>query len=209
VAERSRLRRVLRHVGVGVLAFVGVVALAYGVLRLVGYDFVVYSPDQLDMLPSYGPGAIVVIDRRAKPRRGDVIAIERPAGGRILTRVVALPGEHVSFIDSRPFVDGVTTKWDLVGEMWLNKRQVLVNRETLGDARFLVLDDVNRRMQALFSRQVQGYWVLEDNREHILGKDSRSLGEIQPAQIIGVVRRTVYAGTLPYWGAPAPEPTPE
>jgi signal peptidase I len=201
VAER--VRRILRHVLVGVAAFFAVLALAYGILRVAGMDFVRYAPAQRDMLPWLGPGAIVVIDRRAKPERGDVVALDREGGGYILSRVVALPGEHVAFIDSRPFVDGVKTTWQLVGEMRLDKRQIFVNRETLGDARYLVLDDVNRRMQALFSKEVKGYYVLEDNREHILGKDSRSLGEIAPGAIVGVVRRVIWAGDLPYWGAPS------
>ena len=199
----ERVRRILRHVLVGVAAFVAVLGLAYGVLRVAGLDLVRYAPEQRDMLPNFGPGAILVIDRRATPRRGDVVVLDRDGGGHILSRVVALPGEHVAFIDSRPFVDGVKTTWKLVGEMRLDKRQIFVNLETLGDARFFVLDDVNRRMQALFSKEVKGYWVLEDNREHITGKDSRSLGEIARAQIVGVVSRVIWAGDLPYWGPSA------
>jgi signal peptidase I len=204
VAERGK--RIVRHVLVGVAAFVAVLALAYGVMRLAGLDLVRYAPAQLDMLPNFGPGAILVIDRRATPKRGDVVVLDRPEGGHILSRVVALPDEHVAFIDSRPYVDGVKTAWQLVGEMRLDKRQIFVDLETLGDARFLVLDDVNRRMQALYSKQVKGYYVLEDNREHVTGKDSRSLGEIAPGAIVGVVSRVIWAGDLPYWGAPAPQP---
>ncbi len=44
----------------------------------------------------------------AEPQRGDIILFENEAtdGERYIKRIVALPGEHISFLDGDVFIDG-------------------------------------------------------------------------------------------------------
>jgi len=181
------------------LAVLVAIGALWAVLALFVYDVILFkSGTAIEMLPNLGPGARVLVNRLRTPRRGDVVVLERKEGGYHMSRVVAVPGDRVAFVDSRPYVDGVKVEWDQVGYTIVDQRENLVFRETLGARNYLVLDDVNRRMQAMFSRPVSGYWVLEDNREYLLGKDSRSLGEISRAQIRGVVTWVLATGDLPY-----------
>jgi signal peptidase I len=187
-----------RRIGAWTLGSLAALVAAYAILRATLYDIIRFPTPARDMWPALGPGAIVVVNRRAEPRRGDLVVLEPKQGRYVLTRVVALPGDHMAFIDSRPYVDGVKVEWHEVGRSRIDGRENIVWRETLGDRSYLVLDDVNRRMQSLFSRALTGYWVLEDNREYVLGKDSRVFGEVPRAQIRGVVSWALTSGEVPY-----------
>jgi signal peptidase I len=170
------------------------------------YDIIYFKSLGPEMLPNLGRGARVLVDKRRTPARGDIVVVEAKPGHLVLRRVVALPGEHVAFIDTRPFVDGVHTTWTEVGSTLLDKRETLVEREQVGTRSYLVLDDVNRRMYSLFSRPVEGgYWLLEDNRDYLLGEDSRHQGAIPQGRIRGVVTWIIDPGDLPYV-RPTPAP---
>lgn len=178
-----------------------VVLVAAGVaLRLWVFDIIVLKRPTTDMWPTAGAGAVVVVNRRATPARGDLVILSRRTkdGGFILRRVVGLPGETVWFLDSRPYVDRAEVRWRPVGRTRQGDRWYGVFEESLGDARYPVLDDENRRMHAQFGRATgDGYYVLADNREHLTDGDSRSFGPVPPEEIRGVVSLLVDTGEVP------------
>jgi signal peptidase I len=193
---RSGARRAL-----SVLFWIGVVvtalALVYAILRLTIFDVIRFG-DSEDMWPNLGKGALVVVNRRATPRRGDLVVLKKSEGGFIVRRVVGLPGENLAMIDSRPYIDGVPVAWK---EQWRwidGARTYAVVQETLGDEKYLVVDDLNRRMSNSYAKVVEGgYYVLADHREHTMGKDSREFGPVPRAKIRGVVTWIISTGKVP------------
>jgi signal peptidase I len=69
-----------------------------------------YTVPTASMSPAVGAGDTVLVDR-VTPRlagwhRGDVVALEDPAGEPVLKRIVGLPGETVALEDAVLVVDG-------------------------------------------------------------------------------------------------------
>ena len=94
------------------------------------------------------------------PERGDIVVFHLPdrQGADLVKRVVGLPGETVEMRDGRVYVDGV-----LLEEPYLTG-----------------YDDSNEPPVAVPAGR---YYVLGDNRA--VSYDSRSMGPIDQAQIIG------------------------
>jgi signal peptidase I len=64
------------------------------------------------MKPAYPDGKVTLVNhqayRWAKPKRGDVIAFRLPEEGNVvlLKRIIGLPGERVSIVDGRAYING-------------------------------------------------------------------------------------------------------
>ena len=100
------------------------------------------------MLPTYGSGALNLVNRfaywRRPPARGDVVAI-RLAGPSILyiKRIVGLPGERLAIVDGSVEVDGVP-----LSEPYVRLRRAWnVPKVTLAPQEYFVIGD-NRGMRA-------------------------------------------------------------
>lgn len=119
------------------------------------------------MYPALAPGEHVLFDRLAyrleRPRRGDVVLSSHPARarGRIVKRIVGLPGERIVYRDGRLWVNGEpvseAVEETTSGEWALGDDQYLL----LGDAPDLSTDGrhfgpVSRR--AIQARAWLVYW---------------------------------------------------
>ena len=194
MAPASRRRRVL----LAALAALALVGAVWAVLAAFFFDVITFRSMGQQMFPNLGPGARVLVNRRKTPVRGDVVVVDKIDGGYDLLRVVAVPGDTVAFFDTRPFVDGVKTTWREIGYAMIEERTLLAQEESLGEQRYVVFDDSRRDMQTLSARKVDGYWLLEDNRDYLFGKDSRSRGALARAHIRGVVSWVLDTGDVPY-----------
>ncbi|MEL0000185.1 MAG: signal peptidase I [Acidimicrobiaceae bacterium] len=109
--------------------------------------------------------------------RGDIIVFEKPpaAPGSItdfITRVVALPGETITFVDGDVFIDG-----QLLNEPYLDS-------DTRANAGTIVSEGCTNTPAADRCTLAEGwYFVLGDNRDN--STDSRSFGPIEQDAIIG------------------------
>jgi signal peptidase I len=183
----------------GVLAGLLVLAAVYAGLRLFVYDVRRFAGSHRDMWPNFGQDALVVVDRHARPERGDVVVMRRAKDGKLmLRRVVALPGDTVAFVDLRPFVDGVATSWQDGGRVYHDGKLYLVHVETLGGRSYRVLDDPLRGSGPRHAQTIDGYYVLSDRREDAEHGDSRSFGPVPAADLRGVVRWVLEPGRVPY-----------
>jgi signal peptidase I len=176
----------------------GGLALVYAILRLTVYDVVRFGAGR-DMWPDFGPGALVVANRRATPERGDVVLVKREQGGFALRRVVAVPGDTVAIVDSRPIVDGLETTWREEWRWQDGERTYVVMRETVGGRSYRVVDDLNRGSSNFYGRTIEPgtYYLLADNREHLQGGDSREYGPVPRAKIRAVVSWVLSSGQGP------------
>ena len=109
--------------------------------------------------------------------RGDIIVFEKPpaAPGSItdfIKRVVALPGETITFVDGDVFIDG-----RLLNEPYLDS-------DTRANAGTIVSEGCTNTPAADRCTLAEGwYFVLGDNRDN--STDSRSFGPIEQDAIIG------------------------
>ena len=109
--------------------------------------------------------------------RGDIIVFEKPpaAPGSItdfIKRVVALPGETITFVDGDVFIDG-----QLLNEPYLDS-------DTRANAGTIVSEGCTNTPAADRCTLAEGwYFVLGDNRDN--STDSRSFGPIEQDAIIG------------------------
>ena len=126
------------------------------VLRLVIYD--VARMDNLDMWPTCGRGAWMLVNRRVEPKRGDLVIFQLPGKSLQVRRVMAVPGDRVAVRGGAPIVNGLA-----------------VEQPAKSGAR----RDVAEQPQA-------GYFVMADNRDK--AADSREYGPVAREHIRGVVQ---------------------
>jgi signal peptidase I len=155
------------------------------------------------MRPTLEAGDRLFVNKLAPLRRGDVVVFER-GGARYVKRIVGLPGERVEVRGGRVFVNGVAAEGWRTGTLRVDAhgRALGGRRECLGAVEHEVLDDLGA--SGADGRGVvpdAHYFVLGDNRDH--STDSRTLGPIARAEIVGVV--TTLLGRGPRFEAERPE----
>jgi signal peptidase I len=139
------------------------------------------------MLPTLEAGDRLFVNKLLAPARGDLVVFER-AGARYVKRIVGLPGEHVAVRGGRVRVNGVAAEGWRTGTLRIDSagRPLSGVREQLGAVEHELLDDPARAGAECASVvPADHYFVLGDNRDH--STDSRELGPIARAEIVGVV----------------------
>lgn len=177
------------------LIVVGALFAVIVALRLLVYDVTTIEGD--DMWPTLGPGALVLVNRRATPERGDVVLFQAPDGRWQVRRVIGLPGETVATMQhALPTIDGVPIEQREVRRVTIDKREFKVMRESIAGRGWEVLDDTMRRLHINQPQKIDGgYWLLADHREY--GRDSTEYGPIPRERIRGVVTIVLARGRLP------------
>src|SRR5262249_12130944 len=148
------------------------------VLRLVVYDLA--RMDNLDMWPTCGHGAWILINRRIEPRRGDMVAFELPGEGLQVRRAIALPGEKVAVGGGLPVVDGAAAERGGARKLERAGRPVALWDESIGGRTWPIVDDYAGRRREMAERSSTGYFVLADDRR---ATDSREYGAIPRERI--------------------------
>ena len=119
------------------------------------------------MEPGFLPGDLLLVARAAyvdtQPARGDVVVVDEPGvgAGRLLKRLVGLPGETVTFDEGLLLLDG-----ERLDESYLNGLPAVVG---LDYAQWVLGRDE--------------YFILGDNRAH--STDSREFGPVHARGILG------------------------
>lgn len=186
---RSRWVKVVGW-SLGVLAALFAVVVA---LRLAVFDLTTIDGD--DMWPTIGPRALLLVNRRATPERGDLVVYKGKNDKWQIRRVVALPGEKIIIEHARPTISGLEVKHEEARRTQVYGREFVVWRETIGGRSWEVLDDTMRRF---FTREhvvKEGYYVLADHREY--GRDSTEDGDVPRERIRGVVTWVIRRGEVP------------
>jgi signal peptidase I len=181
-------------IGFGVLAVLGAICL---VLRLFVFDITTIHSD--DMSPTLGPGSLVVVNRLATPKKGDLVMLKTEKGTWEVRRVIAVGGDRVGMSGSEPVVNGVTaTVTEVRATKDATGEDFRVLRESSGGHEYLVLDRVRRTMHDMPEQKVgEGFYVLSDNRESDAAADSRRYGAVPKSRIRGVVSWIVKRGKVP------------
>lgn len=165
------------------------------VLRLFVYDLTTVQGD--DMSPTLGPESLLLVNRLATPKLGDLVMLKTDKGHWEVRRVVAVPGDRIAMSNMIPVVNGVAATEAEVRTTKVGKDPMRVLRETTGGHSYLVLDRINRSLHDLPESKVEGgYYVLADNREADV-PDSRKYGPVPRDKIRGVVSWVVKRGRVP------------
>jgi signal peptidase I len=185
------VKTLLRIVG-WLLALLIVAALG---LRLFVFD--VTANESADMFPSVGRGSWLIVNRLAKPKRGDLVMMKKDEGSHwIIRRVIALPGEKVTLVGGRPVAGGKEAKQQELRTITAAGHTLEIVREQLeGRSYQILLDRQGERRDVAEQAVSDGYWVLADNRDH--AEDSRGFGVIKKEWIRGVVWLAVTDGEGP------------
>jgi len=127
---------------------VRVVVLAVISFITFGWVLMPVRAEGISMLPTYESGSLHLVNRVAylnsKPSRGEVIAIKL-AGPHVLyvKRIIAMPGERVSFVKGQVYVNGAP-----LAEPYVRNRRLWdVPEVTLTSREYFVVGD-NRGMRA-------------------------------------------------------------
>lgn len=137
VFGRDPRRTVVRVLVLAVISFV-----------MFGWVLIPVRAEGISMLPTFQSGSLHFVSRVAysysRPSRGDVIAI-RLAGPHVLyvKRIIALPGERVSFVQGQVYVNGAP----LIEPYVHNRRMWDVPEVQLTAREYFVVGD-NRGMRA-------------------------------------------------------------
>lgn len=195
--------RVLRGVGwiLGVLLLVAAGVLGAFARRVVGED----------MAHSLSPGDFVwVVPDRV--RRADVVALADPLdpSKTVLRRVVAGPGQVVSFDEGGMRVDHKRLRQEEMGDLpgyKLRKETIWSRPPARANEYLLRIDPEGANFRAIGEVKVpEGHWyVLADDRDRAL--DSRWWGPVPDQAIHGVVRARF--GEADVWRPPASVWLPE
>ena len=128
-----------------------------------------------------------IIDN-SKPVHGDVIVFQYPQDKRInyIKRVIALPGDHVEYLNKVVYVNG--EKY-----MQFNASDSLISAEDLGDSiivnennnlvKYNIMKNNDRGQDFSYTVPDSTYFVLGDNRDN--SNDSRYWGPVPEENLIG------------------------
>lgn len=138
-------------------------------LRIVYKD---YQVAQRSMTPTLSNGDYILVNKRQKAKRGDVIVINREGADPIIKRLMAVGGDEIK-IDT----DGnVWVKYGAEGEFVLQEEPYVI----------YPMEEKEERVWTIPSGMI---FVLGDNRAE--SSDSRSFGCLEYKNVVGVVPKWV------------------
>lgn len=109
---------------------------------LFGWILLPVRADGDSMLPTYSSGGLTLVNRvaylRAKPRRGDIVAIRLAGPGVVyVKRIIGLPGERLAVQDGQVFINGAPLDEPYVR----HQRDWQLEEVTLGPTEYFVAGD--------------------------------------------------------------------
>jgi signal peptidase I len=145
------------------------------------------------------------------PARGDIVTFASPADGRrLVKRVIGLPGDRISMMGNRLFVNGEPVAYTIVerdvqGTLPDGRpaRQILARERLPGGAEHPIAITPGLASPSTFAEIVVPpgqYFVMGDNRDQSL--DSRSLGFVDESAIYGRARHVALSLDRSNWFLP-------
>lgn len=144
-----------------------------GVLFFLSFFLSIVEVKGFSMMPTVRDGDQVLVEKRAKLKRFDVVVFSRGAVKPEIRRVIGLPGERIRYdqdtllVDDEPITEKVIV--DAINESQKNGKNFTEDFNLVGS-----------------SIPKNFYLVLGDNRPY--GTDSRHYGLVRGNQIIGKVK---------------------
>ena len=175
---QEKLSRLFSALGQFTLSFIETIVVAL-VISVILYLFVV-TPHEVvgsSMFPTYTNGEYLMANkvtyRFSEPKRGDVIIFEYSATQDFIKRIIGLPGEKVSLMDGKLYINGEE----------LDETNYLDSSIYTNGDDFLKEGDTKEVPEGEF-------FVCGDNRQH--SSDSRAFGTIKKSSIKGKVLLVYY-----------------
>ena len=147
------------------------------------------------------PFTDVIIMRLGEPLRGDVVTFSSPEdGGRLVKRLIALPGDVVEMRDEHLIVNGVQASYQSIAPRdrdYLTPGypgQQLVLQENLGQRRNSIIVMPERGALRSFGPvtvPTDKFMMLGDNRDN--SKDSRYIGFVKRELLTGRVQHVLFS----------------
>jgi len=135
------------------------------------------------------PFTTIDIVKWGDPKRGDIVVLFSPADGvRLVKRVVALPGDHVSMRNNQLFVNDVPAAWSKNPQEFRDDDgEAFVFDENLAGHphKIMLMPQLSNERRSFETLIVPAnhYFVLGDNRDN--SNDSRFIGFIERRRIVG------------------------
>jgi signal peptidase I len=171
------------------------VCVAAGAAVAFGHAFRAARVVSTSMVPTILPADRLWVNKLAgAPRRGDVIVFHRGSEGDLVKRVIGLPGDKISMVDSRAVVNGQELEsCDAGTYTWLaadkSSRGHLVVEWSDGRAWLAVHQPGPQHMEQ-YTVQPGELFVLGDNRG--VSNDSRTFGAVPLADVDGRVEHVLF-----------------
>jgi signal peptidase I len=178
-----------------IVSMVAAVAVAAGAAVAFGHAFRAAHVVSTSMVPTILPADRLWVNKlRGAPGRGDVVVFHKGADGDLVKRVIGLPGDKISMIDSRPVLNGQEIEsCDAGTYTWLgadkSSRGHLVV-EWLDGRVWLTVHQPGPQHMDEYTVQPGELFVLGDNRG--VSNDSRSFGPVPLTDLDGRVEHVLF-----------------
>jgi signal peptidase I len=152
------------------------------------------------------PFTTVHLSTWGQPRRGDIVVFYSPADGvRLVKRVIGVPGDRIAMADNRLVVNGSALHYEMRGEVRTDPRlgpQILALEQLDGKPHLMLVTPERRAMRSFAPVQVppDAFLMMGDNRDN--SNDSRYIGFVPRADILGRASRVVFSLDPERWYAP-------
>jgi signal peptidase I len=152
-------------------------------------------------LPTIQVGDYVVVDKQyynnEKLDYGHIVVFQRPKGESWSFRIVGLPNDKLEIVDNMVTINGIPSKYMLIGETFFDGTPVTEFEEELPNGhrhRIYKYKQLNTSTKTTLKDIIvpsDNYYLLGDNRDD--AKDSRYIGTVSRNKILG---RVIYS----FWG---------
>lgn len=141
-----------------------------------------------------------------EPKRGDIVVFYSPADGvRLVKRVIGIPGDEIGMNNNHLVINGTPLQYEARGEITTDPKggpQELRVEQLDGKPHLMLVTPERPAMRSFPSVRVppEAFLMMGDNRDN--SNDSRYIGFVPRADILGRASRVVFSLDPDNWYAP-------